>query len=154
MNTPGVATNPMEIGVHNGTSWAIAVTSTTPSGTPTSRQVGGTFNQFGPMVVSNIGGISWITSTPPPVDPTIGSVKLLPNLVASQAVLRIVSTRTAKIRWTVIDAQGRVVMSFDKSVLTGQNDIPLQFAQLAGGMYTLSGTTEKGLTTTVKFVKQ
>jgi hypothetical protein len=154
MNTPGVPTNAMEIGVHNGTSWAVVVPSTTPSGTPTGRQVGGNISTFGPMVVTNIGGISWITSAPPPVDPTIGSVKLLPNLVETSAVLRVVSTRTAKIRWNVIDGQGRIVMSFDKSVLIGQNDIQLQLQQLAGGMYTLSGTTDKGTTTVLKFVKQ
>jgi len=154
MNTPGVPTNTMEIGVHNGTSWAVAVASSTPSGTPTARQVGGSLSQFGPMVVTNIGGISWITSTPPPVDPTVSSVKLLPNLVETSAVLRVISTRTAKIRWNVTDAQGRTVMSFDRSVLQGQNDIPLHLAQLASGMYTLSGTTDKGITTVVKFVKQ
>jgi hypothetical protein len=134
MNTPGVPTNTMEIGVHNGTTWAVAVASSTPSGTPTARQVGGAISQFGPMVVTNIGGISWVTSTPPPVDPTVSSVKLLPNLVETSAVLRIVTTRTAKIRWNVIDGQGRVVMSFDKSVLQGQNDIQLQLQHLASGM--------------------
>ena len=44
--------------------------------------------------------------------------------------------------------------SFDGSVLQGQNDIQLQLQHLAAGMYHLSGTTDKGLTTTVKFVKQ
>jgi hypothetical protein len=106
------------------------------------------------MVVSNIGGISWITAVQPPVDPTVSSVKLLPNLVESSTILRIVATRTAKIRWNVIDGQGRIVMSFDKSVLQGQTDIPLQLQHLASGMYTLSGTTDKGTTTVVKFVKQ
>ena len=106
------------------------------------------------MVVTNIGGISWITATNPIVDPTMSSVKLLPNLVESSAVLRVVSTRAAKIRWNVIDGQGRTVMSFDGSVLQGQNDIQLQLQHLAAGIYHLSGTTDKGLTTVVKFVKQ
>jgi hypothetical protein len=79
---------------------------------------------------------------------------MLPNLVETSSILRVVTTRSAKIHWNVIDAQGRVVMSFDKSVLQGQNDIQLQLGQLAGGVYTLSGTTDKGLTSVVKFVKQ
>jgi hypothetical protein len=153
MNTPGVATNNMEIGVHNGTSWSVVTPGAAPSGTPTSRRVSGNINQFGPMAIANIGGISWVTSAPT-VDPTISSVKLLPNLVENSAVLRVISTRSAKIRWQVFDNQGRVVMSFDNSVLPGQNDMQLQFGRLAGGMYTLRGITGNGATTVVRFVKQ
>ena len=45
-------------------------------------------------------------------------------------------------------------MSFDRLLMQGQNDISLQLQHLAKGVYTLNGTTDKGLTTIVKFVKQ
>jgi hypothetical protein len=88
------------------------------------------------------------------LDPTVTSVKLLPNLIENTALLRVVSSRSAKIRWNVIDGQGRVVMSFDRSVMQGQNDIQLRLQQLAAGAYSLSGISDKGLTMVVKFVKQ
>jgi hypothetical protein len=45
-------------------------------------------------------------------------------------------------------------MSFDNSVLPGQNDMQLYFGRLASGMYTLRGITGKGTPTIVRFVKQ
>ena len=92
----GTATNNMEIGVHNGMSWAVIATNVNPSGTSSARQVVTNLNQFGAVAVTNIGGISWITAAPV-IDQTIGSVKLL-NLIETSAVLRVVSTEVRRSR--------------------------------------------------------
>jgi hypothetical protein len=154
MNTSGVATNMMEVGVHDGAQWNIVSPGggVSPSGTPTQRQVGVVTGQFGPMVVSNIGGISWITSAPN-VDPSVTSMQLLPNLVESSTLLRVMSTRATRLGIQVVDGSGRVVMTLNKQVMVGQNDFPLEFSQLAAGVYYLSGQTDKGKTTVVRFVK-
>jgi len=155
MNTPGIPTNAMEVGVHNGASWQVVspAAGITPSGTPTARQVVATTSQFGPMVVSNVGGMSWITALPPGVDPTVSSMVLMPNIVESNTVLRVVSQRAQRINFAMVDANGRTVQVFSKQVLVGQNDIPVTLPQLAAGMYTISGQTDKGKTQTLRFVK-
>ena len=154
MNTPGVATNPMEVGVHNGTSWSVVspTAGVTPSGTPTSRQVGVTTSQFGAMVLGNIGAMSWITAVPS-VDPTVSKMVLMPNLVESSTVLRVISTRASRITWNVVDQSGRVVMTFSRQVMVGQTDISLEMSRLAAGVYNLAGFTDKGKTEVLRFVK-
>jgi hypothetical protein len=153
MNTPGVATNPMEVGVHNGTSWNIVspTAGVTPSGTPTSRQVGVSTSQFGAMVLGNIGAMSWITAVPS-VDPTVSKMMLMPNLVESSTVLRVISTRASRITWNVVDQSGRVVMTFSRQVMVGQTDISLEMSRLAAGVYNLAGFTDKGRTEVLRFV--
>lgn len=98
------------------------------------------------VVVSNCTSV-------PTVDANISSVVLMPNVVADATVLRVVAGRTATIRFAVVDAQGKVVMTFNKQVLAGQNDIPVQVGQLPAGMYTISGDTGKGKTATLRMVK-
>src|SRR5690606_4588571 len=100
----------------------------------------------------NVGSSSWITSAPN-VDPTIGRMVLMPNLVQSNTVLRVVSTRATRINWSVIDQNGRVVMRFSKQVMIGQNDIQLEFSKLASGVYNITGFTDKGNTQVLRFVK-
>jgi hypothetical protein len=143
----------MEIGVHNGAAWIVSATGITPAGSSTSRQVVLNTNQFGPMAVTNIGGISWVTSVPGQITSTINSVKLLPNLVESSALLKVTSARTEKMLWQIIDEHGKVVMSFERIALAGQNDIQLQLAELSSGIYTLKGMTGKGAII-ARFVKQ
>jgi hypothetical protein len=152
MNTPGVPTNPMEVGVHNGSVWTVVTPNVTPTGTGTARLVTTTTSQFGPMAVANIGGVSWVTAVPS-VDATIASMQLLPNIVETKALLRIVSSRATKLQLNVLDANGRVVLSFDKQVMTGQNDMMMEFGKLASGSYSISGTTDKGKTHVIRFVK-
>lgn len=155
MNTPGIATNPMEVGVHGGGIWNVVTpmpSGINPSGTPTQRQVAITTSQFGPMVVSNVGGISWATSAPN-VDPTVTSIQLLPNVVESSTLLRVMSTRATRLGIQVVDGAGRVVMTLNRQVMVGQNDFPLEFSQLAAGVYYLAGQTDQGKTTVVRFVK-
>jgi hypothetical protein len=58
-----------------------------------------------------------------------------------------------KINWVVIDATGRIVMSFTKEVFAGQNDIKLQLGHLTQGAYQIVGSTEKGKTGVLRFVR-
>ncbi len=89
----------------------------------------------------------------PDVDSDLASVIMMPNLVRDATVLRVQALRTAKVKWNVVDGQGKVVMSFTKQVMAGKNDINLYLGQLSGGTYQLQGVTEKGVTTVVRFVK-
>ena len=154
-NINAIPTLLMEVGVNNGTQWNVVspATGVTPSGTSPARQVGFSTTQFGPMVVANIGGLTTPLAIRN-VDADVTRVVLMPNLVNSQTVLRIEVRRTMKITWSIIDANGRVVMMFSKQVLAGQNDQSLDLSQLAGGVYQLIGNTGKGKTSVVRFVKQ
>lgn len=154
MNTNASATLVMEAAVHNGTTWNVVspATGVTPSGTPTDRQVGISTTQFGPTVIGNFGAITFPTATAN-VDADVTSMVMMPNVVNNQSVLRVHVRRTMAINWSVVDANGRIVMSFSKQMLAGQNDIQLVLGHLAGGAYQIVGSTEKGKTGVVRFVK-
>jgi hypothetical protein len=144
----------MEVGVHNGTTWNIVspANGVTPSGLSDARQVGVATTQFGPIIVANFGGISFPTALAG-VDPDVASILVMPNPVHSSTILRVNLRRAMKVYWNVVDANGRIVMTFSRQMLTGQTDIPLQVAQLAQGVYQVIGATEKGKTQVVRFVK-
>jgi hypothetical protein len=144
----------METGVYNGSSWNVVspLTGVTPSGFATAYQVGYATTQFGPTVVANIGGFTTPLSTPN-VDVNVNRILMIPNPVESRAVLRVQTTKAMKINWLVIDAGGSVVMSFAGQVTAGQNDLSLDLAHLASGVYQIVGLTEKGKTRIVRFVK-
>jgi len=156
MNASGVPTNKMEVGVYDnmGAIWNVISPAggVTPSGSSSARTIGVTTGTFGPMVISNLGGISWISSAPG-VDPTVTSMQLLPNLVQNSTILRVMTTRSTRLALQVVDGAGRVVMTLNKQVMVGQNDLPLEFSQLAAGVYYLAGQTDKGKTTVIRFVK-
>jgi hypothetical protein len=88
-----------------------------------------------------------------PVNSDVSSVVLMPSVVRSTTVMRVVVTRSMKIDWTVVDAQGKVVLTFSKSLTPGQNDIEVQAAKLSAGVYQISGSNEKGKTQLVRFIK-
>jgi hypothetical protein len=89
----------------------------------------------------------------PNVDAVITEAKLMPNVIQYSTVLRVIASRTAKVNWTVTDMQGRVILSFDQKLNVGQNDHYLQLGELAGGMYQLNGTTDKGKTISLRFTR-
>ena len=90
----------------------------------------------------------------PNVDESISGVRIMPNLVSSDAVLRVVASRSSNISWSITDEQGRVVMKFTRAANAGQNDINLSLSRLPSGIYQLNGLTSKGVTETVRFVKK
>jgi hypothetical protein len=103
-------------------------------------------------VIANIGGLSFPNAVGN-VDADITSILLLPNPVENNAVVRINVRRTMKIDWSIVDAQGRVVMSFSRQVLSGTNDLQVQFGKLAAGTYQLVGSTGKGRVPQVRIIK-
>jgi subtilisin-like proprotein convertase family protein len=150
----GTPTANMEAGVYNGTNWLTVTPAggVAPIGTATARVVGFQTVSFGPTILSNLGGISFPTAVSN-IDADITSVVLMPNVVENNTVLRIHVRRTMKITWSIVDANGRVVMLFSKQVYAGQNDIPLSLGKLAGGTYQLVGSTDKGKTPSVRLVR-
>ncbi|MGZ8543687.1 MAG: beta strand repeat-containing protein, partial [Flavisolibacter sp.] len=87
------------------------------------------------------------------VDAGVASMVMMPNLVKNETTLRVMVSRTMKVNWNVVDAQGKVVMRFHNQVMPGKNDIKLFLGQLSNGTYQLQGITDKGVTSVVRFVK-
>src|SRR5216117_3428705 len=141
----------MEAGYFNGTSWAVITPAggVAAMGTATARQVYATTTNFGTMVVSNVGGLLSIVTGTPNLNTDIYSVKLMPNMVQNQTILRVNSRKAMNVEWAITDVQGRVVMKFSKAVLAGQNDISLKLGRLASGSYQVVGYTDKGTTNVV-----
>ncbi len=154
MNAQGSATATMQVGAHNGTAWNIIspAAGLVPVGAPAGRRVTVSTSQFGPLVVTNIGGIN-IPTALPTIDQDITSVVLMPNLVQTSTVLRVKTTRATRIDWMIVDMQGRVVMNFSRQVAAGQTDIPLNVSRFVNGTYILAGFTQKGKLPVLRFVK-
>jgi hypothetical protein len=89
----------------------------------------------------------------PTIDVDITATVLMPSVVRVNSVLRVNASRATKITWNVTDTRGRVVMVFTQKVNAGQNDLNLELGKLAGGAYQLSGYTDKGKTTVIRFVR-
>jgi hypothetical protein len=145
----------MEAGYFNGSSWVVTTPAggVVPFGVATARQTYTTSSNFGPMVVSNVGGILSIVTGAPTLNTDLFSVKLMPTLVNDQTLLRVMSRRAMHVEWAVTDLQGRLVMKFNRSILAGQNDITLKLGHLASGTYQIVGYTDKGTTNVIQFVR-
>lgn len=134
---------------------------------------GGTTNSFSvPVVAANAGSYTVTVSgtcgsvtsnaatltvqnctSVPNVDADVTSIIMMPNIVRDMTTLRVIALRTMKMNINVVDAQGKVVLTLNKQVLTGQNDISIYLGQLANGTYQLQGATDKGSVGVVRFVK-
>jgi hypothetical protein len=88
------------------------------------------------------------------VESDLTQARILPNLVTDNALIRMQARRAMKITWTIVDASGRSVMMLTNQLSIGQNDIQLQLSRLPAGTYQVYGTTEKGKTEVLRFVKQ
>jgi hypothetical protein len=144
-----------EVGIHNGTIWTIGsgASGITPTGSAAARVVSFTTTQFGPMIVGSPGSFTYPTAIAS-VDSDVSSIVLMPSIVNNKANLRVVVLRSMNMQWLIVDASGRVVLTQSRQLLKGQNDLELQLAQLPAGVYQLMGSTDKGKTQVVRFVKQ
>ncbi len=82
-----------------------------------------------------------------------GSVTIYPNPAHNEVNLSITSSRNEKIRWTVIDAAGKLVQQDTKELMTGNSIFIINTDKLPGGVYYISlhgSTTSKEL----KFIKE
>jgi len=113
------------------------------------------------VVTGNCGSV---TSTPaaltvtactsvPNVDTDVNSMVLMPNAVRHATVLRVNAVRAMKIQFNVVDMTGRVVMTLDRQVHAGQNDIRIEMGHLSTGTYQVTGETGKGRTETLRLVR-
>jgi hypothetical protein len=145
---PGcVPTAVMDEGVYNGATWALIspAAGVTPTGTTAARQVVVITTQLGNIVVTNQGMLKAAVYE--------FNVQLLPTLVTgSSAKLRISSPRTMKIEWAVYDATGKMAKKFTASLISGVNDVSVNLAGLASGVYTLHGIGDDGKTQTIRFM--
>jgi hypothetical protein len=145
----------MEAGVNNGTAWVLAsgVNGLVPVGTTTARQVTLQTTAFGPMAVWSPGAFSFPTAVVN-VDADVSGMVLMPSVVSSSTVLRVEARRAMKVSWQITDANGRVVMTLSKSLLSGRNDITLQLGHLSSGVYQVVGYTDKGKTQVLRLIRQ
>jgi hypothetical protein len=89
----------------------------------------------------------------PNVDADITNVVLMPSLVNHNTTLRVNAGRAMSISWNIVDMSGKVVMTFTRQVLAGQNDIQLRLSQLGAGTYQLMGISPKGRTEVLRLIK-
>ncbi|MEI8060283.1 MAG: hypothetical protein WCG67_09000, partial [Ferruginibacter sp.] len=81
-------------------------------------------------------------------------VSLLPNIVRSNALLNITSAQKTTLNMVITDAMGRPVQKAAYSLVAGSNQFEINVANLAAGMYRITGYTAEGTTKTIAFVKQ
>jgi hypothetical protein len=81
-------------------------------------------------------------------------VSMLPNPVSSIAILNVSSATASKMQLVVTDIAGRQLESRTVTLIAGSNQLPLNFAKLASGVYYLTGASEDGEKMTIKFVKE
>jgi trimeric autotransporter adhesin len=145
---PGcVPTAVMDAGAYNGATWALISPTggVTPTGTSVARLVSLSTTLLGNIVITNQGMLKQAVHE--------FNVQLLPTLVTgSSARLRISSSRTMKISWTILDAAGKTVKRFTTSSIPGMNDVDVNMATLASGVYTLHGVGDDSKIQTIRFM--
>ncbi|TCZ71762.1 M43 family zinc metalloprotease [Flaviaesturariibacter aridisoli] len=104
------------------------------------------------LLIVNTGGACGGTAVSS-VNADVQNIVLMPNAVRNTAKLRVTVARATKIEWKVIDAAGRIVKRFTQQAPAGESTINFDGNGLATGSYQLVGDTNKGKTTTLKFVR-
>ena len=79
---------------------------------------------------------------------------LTPNPVYSSTTVRIGSPVAGKVKMTVLNAGGAVVMSRDASLVSGINHLPLDMSRVPRGQYTVVISWRNGRQETLPLVKQ
>ncbi|RYY87792.1 MAG: hypothetical protein EOO15_10860 [Chitinophagaceae bacterium] len=87
------------------------------------------------------------------INTDVQNVVLMPNAIRNTSTLRVTLARATKIEWKVIDAAGRIVKRFTQQAAAGENNIRFDATGLATGAYQMVGDTQKGKTSTLKFVR-
>jgi hypothetical protein len=81
-------------------------------------------------------------------------VGLFPNIVKATAVLNISTANKARIDVKVLDAQGRLVQQLNQDLVSGLNQIDMNFTLLAAGAYFVHVIAENGDEQTIRFIKE
>jgi len=80
--------------------------------------------------------------------------QLYPNPAQSQITLRLTASKSEAVTLQITDMTGRVLLSQQKTLMVGQQDVTLQLAGLASGAYVLSVQNKGGLVATRNVVKK
>ena len=81
-------------------------------------------------------------------------VSLQPSLVQHETMLYVAAAKSGKLEIRVHDMAGRTLLTQTMQVADGENKLRLNLGSLAAGVYNLSGLTEDGKTSVIRFVKQ
>jgi hypothetical protein len=86
------------------------------------------------------------------IDRDIQTVKVF-SISASQAILQMNSNKTDALTIEVTDITGRMVAQQKVKLQPGANQFRIETAKLAGGIYNVKAFGSKGVTPTVRFIK-
>jgi trimeric autotransporter adhesin len=80
-------------------------------------------------------------------------VSLAPNPARANATLTVASAKAGKIDIVITDVVGKVISKQQNTIISGNNTIAMNFAQLAAGTYNVVITNADGEVKTTRFVK-
>lgn len=153
----GVSCNPagtMEIGRLNGASWIIQQASATPVGagprTVTATGVSTLSALPSSFILGNLGSITPVRN----IDRDVNAFRLLPSVTNNTTKLEIVSSRADVMTIRITDISGRVVEKLTRRITAGINQFDINCGNFSIGVYNVTGITSKGVTQSVKLVKQ
>jgi hypothetical protein len=78
---------------------------------------------------------------------------LAPNPVKDVATISLASAKASKVEIAIADVAGRILVKQANTVIAGNNNINMNFAQLAAGTYTVIATNAEGEVKSMRFVK-
>ncbi|MGG9960942.1 hypothetical protein [Ferruginibacter sp. SUN106] len=81
-------------------------------------------------------------------------IGLLPSLVANNAILNVTAAQKTKMNVVVTDITGRQLQKNTYQLITGSNQLNINFSGLGTGTYQVTGYTAEGMSKTIRFVKQ
>jgi G8 domain len=81
-------------------------------------------------------------------------VGLFPNVVKTTAVLNVSSANKGRIDVNVLDGQGRLIQQLTSDLISGLNQIDMNFSSLAAGGYFVKVVSENGDEQNIRFIKE
>jgi hypothetical protein len=81
-------------------------------------------------------------------------VSIMPNPVATKAMLSISSAQKSTMEIIITDLAGKQLSKQRVVLLAGSNQVSLNLSNLAAGSYQVTGVTDEGERKSLRFVKQ
>jgi hypothetical protein len=81
-------------------------------------------------------------------------IGLFPTIVKTNALLNISAANKARVDVNVLDGQGRLVQQINQYLVSGLNQIDMNFTTLAAGAYFVKVVAENGDEQTIRFIKE
>jgi hypothetical protein len=148
--------NNMDIATYNPFNWALLQGNKTPVGSgPRTVTATGVSTLSATPKSFVLGNVGFLTATAVNnIDRDINGFRLLPNVVTSNTQLEIVSNRADVMKIRVTDMSGRVVNTITTRISAGKNLVNMNCANFSLGVYHVTGITSKGVTQSVKLIRQ